>query len=133
MKKKSIRVYFSCYFKGLLSRFRIWAAHPRQYKSKWLPPGCHVIYIKKLIKFQVFSKLSLAFCRGQMMAQIFRKSCLKFIDIELKTYPHAYIDTCSNFSKNDKCPSFNASANSNSLKNVKITLIPGLYQLESKF
>ena len=36
--KKVWRVYFSCYFKGPFSRFRIWAAHPRQYQIKW-PPG----------------------------------------------------------------------------------------------
>ena len=28
MKKKSVRVYFSCYFKGHFSKFRIWAAPP---------------------------------------------------------------------------------------------------------
>ena len=38
-KRKSVRVYFSCNFKGPFSRFRIWAAHPRQYQIKCPPPG----------------------------------------------------------------------------------------------
>ena len=37
--KKSVRIYFSCYFKGPFSRFRIWAAHTRQHQIRCPPPG----------------------------------------------------------------------------------------------
>ena len=36
--KKSVRIYFSCYFKGPFSRFRIWAAHTRQHQIRCPPP-----------------------------------------------------------------------------------------------
>ena len=37
-RKKSVRVYLSCYIKGPFPLFRIWAVHPCQYQIS-APPG----------------------------------------------------------------------------------------------
>ena len=49
--KKSVRVYFSFYFKGPFSRFRIWAAHPCQYQIKCPPPTGNCIINCIILRF----------------------------------------------------------------------------------